>query len=169
MQPAPWKDGLEIVFKKLPAAIGAIVVLIVATHNPAKADFTVCNNTAYGPLMVAVAYDYTSGTDTWSRSEGFYNIPEGECKQTLGDINGYENLYVFAWASTNQSIYWDGTASFSNDSKAFCVDGNSSGFVYKADAAEPPCSTGVVRTFRYAGTADSEGDLTYSLGNYSPQ
>lgn len=168
-QPTLMEGGYKIVFKKVQVGIVAIVGLIVITHTPAKAGFTVCNHATYGPLMVAVAYEYSSGSDSWSRSEGFYYIPQGQCQPTLSDITGAESLYVFAWASSNQSIYWDGTANFSNDAKEFCVDGNSSAFVYRADAAEPPCSTGVMRTFRYAGTADDSGNLTYNLGNYSPQ
>lgn len=152
-------------FNKMLIVFAAVFVFVAVARMPAKADFTVCNQTTYGPLMVATAYEYDSGSDSWSRSEGFYSIPQGECKTTLDGLTGDESLYVFAWASGNQNIYWDGTANYSSNGKEFCVDGNSSAFTYKADDAEPPCSTGVMRTFRYAGTADAAGDLTYNLGN----
>jgi hypothetical protein len=48
---------------------------------------------------------------------------------------------------------------------SFCVDGNSSSFYYKGDAALPTCSVGVERQFRYAGDADSDGNLTYRIGD----
>ena len=150
---------------KIVVASVATAVFIVATHVQAKADFTICNQATYGPLMVATAYEYTSGSDTWSRSEGFYTVPQGECRTTLDSLTGYESVYLFAWATTNQSIFWSGTSTYSSNAKQFCVDGNSSAFLYKADDAEPPCSYGVMRTFRYAGTADDAGDLTYTLQN----
>lgn len=152
-------------FSKFATVVAAVAVAVVATHSVAKADFTVCNQTTYGPVMVATAYDYQSGSDEWSRSEGFYYIPQGDCKTTLDTLTGDEQLYLFAWASSNESIFWDGTSNFSSGAREFCVDGHSSAFVYKADAAEPPCSAGVVRTFRYAGSADSTGDFTYNLEN----
>jgi uncharacterized membrane protein len=150
-------------FKKILTAGATAFGILAFAHAPAKADFTVCNHTTYGPLMVAAAYEYNSGSDSWSRSEGFYTIPQGECVVTLNGLTGYEELYLFAWAQNDQSVYWDGTANYSSGAKQFCVDGYSSGFVYRADDAEPPCSKGVVRTFRYAGTADSTGDYTYNL------
>jgi uncharacterized membrane protein len=155
--------GSQIMFKRIATVMTAASAVIVFAHAPAKADFTVCNHTTYGPLMVAAAYEYDSGSDSWSRSEGFYNIPQGDCVVTLNGLTGDEELYLFAWATNDQSVYWDGTANYSSNAKQFCVDGYSSGFMYRADDAQPPCSKGVVRTFRYAGTADSTGDFTYNL------
>jgi uncharacterized membrane protein len=149
--------------RKLSTALAAAAVIVAITHGQAKAAFTVCNQSTYGPVMVATAYEYDSGSDSWSRSEGFYTINEGECISTLDGLTGAEDLYLFAWASNDRSIFWDGTASYSNNAKSFCVDGESSAFVYRADDAEPPCSKGVERTFRYAGAADDNGDYTYTL------
>lgn len=149
--------------KKLLTAFALAVMIVAATHAQAKAAFTVCNQSTYGSIMVATAYEYDSGSDSWSRSEGFYTINQGECVSTLDGLTGAEDLYLFAWASGNQSIFWDGTASYSSNAKQFCVDGYSGSFVYRADDSEPPCPKGVERTFRYAGAADSNGDYTYTL------
>lgn len=150
-------------FKKFVMALGVTAIIVVASHAPAQAAFTVCNQSTYGPVVVATAYSYDSGSDTWSRSEGFYTINEGECRSTLDGLTGAEDLYLFAWASDDKSIFWDGTSSYSSNARSFCVDGYSSAFVYRADDAEPPCPKGVERTFRYAGAADSDGDYTYTL------
>jgi uncharacterized membrane protein len=155
--------GSNSMLKKILTTLGVAAVVVMATHAPAKAAFTVCNQSTYGPVMVATAYEYDSGSDAWSRSEGFYTINEGECVSTLDGLTGAEDLYLFAWASNDQSIFWDGTASYSENAKQFCVDGYSGSFVYRADDAEPPCSKGVERTFRYAGAADTSGDFTYTL------
>jgi uncharacterized membrane protein len=154
----------QAMFKQIVICAAALAATI-ATHAPARADFTVCNHTTYGSLMVAAAYEFDSGSDSWSRSEGFYSIPQGECVVTLDGLTGYEELYLFAWASNDQGIFWDGTANYSDGAKEFCVDGYSGSFLYRADDSEPPCTKGVVRTFRHAGTADASGDYTYNLTN----
>jgi uncharacterized membrane protein len=158
------KEGSDML-KRILICGAAAFAIVALTHAPARAAFTVCNNTTYGPLMVATAYEYDNGSDAWSRSEGFYYLGQGDCTNTLTDLTGNEQLYIFAWAANDQSVMWDGGSNYSTGAKEFCVDGNSGSFVYRADDAEPPCNTGVVRTFRHAGTADDSGAYTYNLSN----
>ena len=141
--------------------LGVIVVMCFA--HPAKADFTVCNNTTAGALAVATAYQYDDGLDTWSRSEGFWTIAQGQCSTTLTDVSDGDSLYLFAWAISNHDLTWSGATDYSANSVPFCVDGNSSSFLYKGDNAVPTCTEGVSRPFRYAGSADSNGNLTYRI------
>ena len=139
------------------------VILAIACAHQAKADFTVCNNTTAGTLEVAAAYNFDDGSDSWSRSEGFWSIAQGRCATTLTDIGEGDSLYIFAWAYSNQSLTWSGATNYSANAMSFCVDGNSSSFLYKGDDAVPTCTVGVSRPFRYAGDADSNGDLTYEI------
>lgn len=139
------------------------VIIMMSFAHPAKADFTICNQTTTGSLAVAAAYNYDDGLDSWSRSEGFWTIPQGQCSTTLTGVGDGDSLYMFAWAISNQSLTWSGTSDYSANSMSFCVDGHSSAFVYKGDNAMPTCTVGVSRPFRYAGVADSSGDLTYTI------
>jgi uncharacterized membrane protein len=141
------------------------VILMVALAHPAKADFTVCNDTSAGTLEVAAAYNFDDGDDSWSRSEGFWPIAPGQCSTTLTDVGEGDSLYIFAWASSNQSLTWSGATNYSTNAMSFCVDGQSSAFLYKGDDAVPTCALGVTRPFRYAGVADSDGNLTYRIGD----
>jgi uncharacterized membrane protein len=141
--------------------IGVVVTLALA--HPAKADFTVCNDTSAGTLEVAAAYNFDDGDDSWSRSQGFWSIPQGQCSTTLTGTSEGDSLYIFAWAYANQNLTWSGATNYSTDAMSFCVDGQQSAFVYKGDNAVPTCSAGVPRPFRYAGVADSTGDLTYHI------
>jgi len=134
------------------------------TH-PAKADFTVCNDTTAGSLAVATAFNYDDGLDYWSRSEGFWTIAQGQCSTTLTGVSDGDSLYLFAWAISNQSLTWSGATNYTANAMSFCVDGHSSAFTYKGDDALPTCTVGVPRPFRYAGVADSHGDLTYRTGD----
>lgn len=146
---------------------GAIlgIIIVMSFSHPAKADFTICNATTTGALAVAAAFNYDDGFDSWSRSEGFWTIPQGECKSTLTGVSHGDSLYLFAWAISNQSLTWSGASTYSANSMAFCVDAQSSAFLYKGDDALPTCTTGVARQFRYAGDADTNGDLTYRIGD----
>ena len=150
------------------AIIGAVLIILVAIcAYPAKADLTVCNKTTAGQIDVAVAYHYVSGSDRYSRSEGYWNIPQGECRNTLS-LTGYEKVYVFAWVAADKTKMWSGGNGSGHESgaKQFCIDGNGGAFTYKGDDAIPPCSSpGETRMFRLAGTADADGDYTYSFGD----
>jgi len=139
------------------------VIAMTAFAHPAKADFVVCNDTSAGSLKVAAAYNFDDGDDSWTRSEGFWTIPQGECSTTLTDIYEGDSLYLFAWAAANESLTWSGASNYSSNAMSFCVDGNQSPFLYKAEDAVPTCTVGVARPFRYAGVADSNGDLTYRI------
>jgi uncharacterized membrane protein len=141
------------------------VIIMMSLAHPAKADFTICNDTTKGSLAVAAAYNYDDGFDSWSRSEGFWTIPQGECKSTLTGFSHGDSLYLFAWAISDQSLTWSGATTYSANSMAFCVDGQSSAFAYKGDDALPTCTVGVSRRFRYAGEADTNNDLTYRIGD----
>jgi uncharacterized membrane protein len=143
--------------------LGIIITLSFA--HPAKAAFTICNDTTTGSVAVAAAYHYDDGVDSWSHSEGFWTIAQGQCSATLTSVPEGDSLYLFAWAVSNVSLTWSGATTESANSMAFCVDGNSSAFVYRGDDALPTCPTGVSRPFRYAGDADSNGDFTYRLGD----
>ena len=68
----------------LGAIVGIITMISVA--HPAKADFTICNDTTAGSLSVASAYDYDDGQDFWNRSEGFWTISQGQCTATLTGV-----------------------------------------------------------------------------------
>ena len=138
---------------------------MISVAHPAKADFTVCNDTTAGSLSVAAAYNYDDGQDFWNRSEGFWTISQGQCTATLTGVVDGDSLYLFAWANSNQSLTWSGASDYSANSMSFCVDGQSSAFVYKGGDAVPTCTAGVPRQFRYAGVADSNGDLTYRIGD----
>ena len=141
------------------------VIIMMAFAHPAKADFTVCNDTTSGSLAVAAAYNYDDGVDSWTSSEGFWTIPQGQCSTTLTNVSDGDSLYLFAWAISNHSLTWSGSTDYSANSMSFCVDGNSSSFFYKGDDALPTCTVGVARPFRYAGDADSDGNLTYRISD----
>jgi uncharacterized membrane protein len=139
------------------------IIAMIAFAHPAKADFTVCNNTTAGTLEVAAAYNFDDGNDSWSRSEGFWTIAQGQCSTTLTGTSEGDSLYIFAWAYSDQSLTWSGATNYSTNAMSFCVDGHSSAFLYKGDGAVPTCSVGVPRPFRYAGVADSDGNLAYTI------
>ena len=150
-------------------AIVLVVLIIVGAvcSYPAKADLTVCNKTSQGQIDVAVAYHYTSGGNSYSRSEGYWNIPQGECRNTLS-LTGYEKVYVFAWVAADKTKMWSGANGSGHESgaKQFCIEGTGAAFTYKGDDAIAPCSTpSESRMFRLAGTADQDGDYTYTFGD----
>jgi Protein of unknown function (DUF1036) len=147
--------------------LAVLAIAIAAFGYPAKADLTVCNKTSQGQLDVAVAYHYTSGSNSYSRSEGYWNIPQGACRNTLA-LTGYEKVYVFAWAAADRSKMWSGGNGSGHESgaKQFCLDPTGGAFTYKGDYAVAPCDApSEMRIFRYAGTADQDGDYTYSFGD----
>jgi uncharacterized membrane protein len=152
---------------KLAIVLAFAIVGLAALAAPAKADFTVCNHTTQGQLDVAVAYEYNSGNSSYSRSEGYWNIPQGECRNTL-KLSGNERVYVWAWLASDNTKTWSGGngSGFESHAKQFCMDPVGNAFTYKGDAAVSPCdSPSQARTFRFAGTADTYGDFTYTLGD----
>lgn len=151
---------------KYVLALALVAIAIAALGYPAKADFTVCNKTSQGQIDVAVAYHYTSNGNAYSRSEGYWNIPEGQCRNTLS-LTGYERVYVFAWLAADRTKIWSGGNGSGHETGArqFCINPTSA-FVYKGDDAVTPCDgPSEARVFRFAGTADEDGDYTYSFGD----
>ena len=152
---------------KHAVALALLIAAVAAFAHPAKADLTVCNKTTQGQIDVAVAYHYRSGSDSYSRSEGFWNIPQGECRNTLS-LTGNEKVYVFGWVASDNTKSWSGAngSGYESGAKQFCIDPTGASFTYKGDDAIAPCSSpSEARSFRFAGTADEDGDYTYTLGD----
>jgi len=152
---------------RLAVALAAFFIAIAVCGHPAKADLTVCNKTTQGQIDVAVAYHYVSGTDRYSRSEGYWNIPQGECRNTLA-LTGYEQVFVYAWVAADKTKIWSGANGSGHESgaKQFCIDPTGGAFDYRGDSAIAPCDSPTEsRMFRLAGTADQDGDYTYSFGD----
>ena len=126
-----------------------------------------CNKTSQGQIDVAVGYHYTSNGTSYSRSVGYWNIPEGECRNTLS-LSGNERVYVYAWLAADKTKVWSGANGSGHESGArqFCIDPTGSAFLYKGDDAVAPCDApSEAREFRFAGTADEDGDYNYSFGD----
>ena len=151
---------------KFAIVLAVFIVTMAAFGHPAKADLTVCNKTSQGEIDVAVAYHYTNGSDSYSRSEGYWAIPQGECRNTLS-LSGYEKVYVFAWVINDKSKMWSGAdgSGYESGAKQFCINPTAK-FTYRGDDAVEPCSDPAEsRVFRLGGTADENGDYTYSFGD----
>lgn len=134
----------------------------------AKADFTVCNQTTEGQIYVAVAYEYDSGDDSWSRSQGYWTVAQGDCKTTLTDNEPGTRFYLWAWLASDNTKLWSGAegSGFETGARQFCMEPQGNAFTYQGDDSLTPCaSPSESRTFRYAGTADADGDFTYTVEN----
>ncbi len=143
-----------------------LIIAVAVCRYPAKADLTVCNRTGQGQIDVAVAYHYTTGSDSFSHSEGYWNIPQGQCRTTLS-LTGYEKVYVYAWVAADKTKIWSGANGSGHEAgaKQFCIEPTGAAFTYRGDDAIAPCGApSEARRFRLAGTADRDGDYTYSFG-----
>ena len=152
---------------KHPIVLVVLVIVGAICSYPAKADLTTYDKTSQGQIDVAFAHHYTSGSNSYSRSEGYWNIPQGECRNTLS-LTGYEKVYVFAWVAADKTKMWSGANGSGHESgaKRFCIKGSGAAFTYKGDDAIAPCTApSESREFRLAGTADQDGDYTYSFGD----
>jgi uncharacterized membrane protein len=147
--------------------LAVFIIAFAVFGHPAKADLTVCNKTTEGQIDVAVAWHYTSGSDAYSHSEGYWNIPQGECRNTLS-LTGYEKVYVFAWVAADKTKMWSGANGSGHEvgAKQFCIEATGAAFTYRGDDAIAPCSApSEAREFRLGGTADADGDYTYTFGD----
>jgi uncharacterized membrane protein len=109
-----------------------LIAAFIALGSTAKADLTICNRMTQGQVDVAVAYHYTDGNNSYSRSEGYWNIPQGECRNTLS-LTGYERAYVFAWVAADKTKTWSGAnrSGHEADAKQFCIDPTGAAFTYR--------------------------------------
>jgi|GEM_PF-5405290 len=158
---------------KRAIVLSVLILVVVVCRYPAKADLTVCNSTSQGQIDVAVAYHYTSGNDSYSRSEGYWNIPQGQCRNTLS-LTGDEKVYVFAWVAADKTKMWSGANGSGHESgaKQFCIEGTGAAFTYRGDdamalAVRPAnhgCSDSPARPIRMATSpTPSATDLLESL------
>ena len=139
----------------LVAATVAALFTIVRP-SPAAADgLTVCNKSTSGTvnLAVAVAWLDSGNGRTYEEAEGWFIIPQGDCKTVTQNIFGY-TTFIYAYANKNPAKLWWG------GKNEFCLELKK--FIYRAGEEKPPCKTGRSYFMRYIDTGDYK-KYTYSL------
>ena len=99
------------------AACGGLAVAALAWGGPARAGFSVCND-SFDVLNLAVAYDPGAGFV----SEGWWTIAPNRCVAVIRDRILSRYVYVFATDVFNQPLV-DGGAAFCVDDGRFRIPG----------------------------------------------
>ncbi len=87
--------------------------------TPAVADFRVCN---YTKSRVGVAFGYKDG-ETWT-TEGWWNIPSGNCETLLRGTLSARFYYIYA-VDYDRGGEWAGQAFMCTRDREFTIKGNS--------------------------------------------
>jgi uncharacterized membrane protein len=137
----------------LVVTLGALASIALA--RPAAAEFAVCNSASHGTVHVAWAATWNdSQGKSYGESQGWWEIPEEDCKIMItNDISSY-TLFIYAYADSDSSIYWGGDTSY-------CLDPTNK-FAYHGDAMDTPCSSGKAFGLRSIDTGNQE-TYTYYL------
>lgn len=103
---------------RLCSTLLAALMLQGLTAQPARAEFTVCNQTL-DVVNVAIGQQ----ADTAFRTEGWWTIGSNQCATTIrGDLK-YRYVYVYADDVFGQPIL-DGTTPMCIGTKRFVIDGS---------------------------------------------
>lgn len=132
------------------------MVLTWSLARPAAAEFAVCNSSSHGTVSVAWAATWVdSQGKSYGESQGWWVIPQEDCKIMItNDISAY-TIYIYAYANSDTSISWGGDNSY-------CVDSSGNKFAYHGDAMDAPCSSGKAFGMRAISTG-SQDTYTYYL------
>ena len=146
MRQHPTKLTKSTAFARLSAAFAALLVAAVAlawTALPAAADFRICNGTK-SCVGVALGYKDNEGWTT----EGWWNLPSGNCETLLRGTLGARYYYVYA-VNYDRGGEWSGQAFMCTRDKEFTIRGTAdclargfdrTGF-FEIDTGEQPAWT----------------------------
>ena len=102
--------------KRLLVLVSLVGAVAVATSQPARADFRMCNNTAN---RVSVSLSYTDG-QAWV-SEGWWNLKSSACETLLRGPLAAQFYYVYAMDERGGE--WKGKAFMCTRDREFRIDG----------------------------------------------
>lgn len=127
--------------------------------SPAAADgLTICNKSTYGTVNLAVAVDWLDSGNgrTYDEAEGWFIIPQGDCKIVIDQDIGIYTIFIYAYADKDPAkLIWGGN-------NPFCLEPKK--FLYKAGEEKPPCRSGRSYGMRHIDTGDnSTYTYTYTL------
>lgn len=100
------------------AAVAALVLLLTAPADAARADFRLCNNTG-SRVGVALGYKDAEGWIT----EGWWNVPARTCETLLRGALVARYYYIYA-VDYDRGGEWSGHAFMCSREKEFTIRGN---------------------------------------------
>jgi uncharacterized membrane protein len=110
----------------IASAMGIPALCAVAWPSPARADFTVCNQTAL-PVTVAVAHVSPDGTEFMS--EGWWTLGGGgDCKMLVATSETADRTTYYLYGHGDGGRVWKGDHPFCTTERAFTIH----------DALQPP-------------------------------
>jgi uncharacterized membrane protein len=111
------RSVLDIAGKTAMSCVAVALLLLMASAQPAAADFRLCNNTA-SRVGVAVGYKDAEGWTT----EGWWNLPSHTCETVLKGNLVARFYYVYA-IDYDRGGEWMGQAFMCTRDKEFTIRG----------------------------------------------